>query len=147
MYQAPMNWDITTAHAPIIQSLLAGPAIGTIQLYASEWSATLHVERRPTGLTYEIVHQRVAQRVGKRAIWAHEDFKRVKNFVSTYNANNVSDERISANPKRATMDSADVERAVRAARYLENDAPTAKAHSRPTWGTPNGGAERKRNRE
>jgi hypothetical protein len=142
-----MNWDITTAHAPIIQSLLAGPAIGTIQLYASEWSAALHVERRPTGLMYEIVHQRVAQRAGKRVIWAHEDFKRVQNFVSTYNESNVKNERISADPKRAVMDSAGVERAVRAARYLENDAPTAKAHSKPIWGTPNGCAERKINLE
>lgn len=142
-----MNWDITTAHAPITQSLLAGPAIGTIQLYASEWSATLHVERRPTGLMREIVHQRVAQRAGKRVIWAHEEFKRVQNFVSTYNVNNVKNERISADPKRTVMDSAGAERAVRAARYLENDAPTAKAHSKPAWGTPNGDTERKRNRE
>ena len=115
MYQAPMNWDITTAHAPIIQSLLAGPAIGTIQLYASEWSAALHVERRPMGLKYEIMSQRVAQRAGKRVIWAHEDLKCVQYFVSTYNVSNVKNERIRADPKRAEKDSTGDERAVRAA--------------------------------
>lgn len=115
MYQAPMNWDMTTAHAPIIQSLLAGPAIGTIQLYASKLSAALHVERRPTGLLYEIMAQRVAQRAGKRVIWAHEDLIRVQSFVSTYNVSNVRDERNSADKERAVMDSADDERAVRAA--------------------------------
>jgi hypothetical protein len=95
---------------------------------------------------YEIVHQRVAQRAGKRVIWAHEDFKRVQNFVSTYNVNNVENERISADPKRTVMDSGGEERAVRAARYLENDDPIDKAHSKPAWGNPNG-PERKRNRE
>ena len=115
MYQASMNWDITTAHAPIIQSLLAGPAIGTIQLYASKWSAVLHVERRPTGLMYVIMHQRVAQRAGKKVIWAHEDLKCVQYFVSRYNATNVRNERNSADPKRTEIDSADAERAERAA--------------------------------
>jgi hypothetical protein len=112
MYHAPMNWDITTAHAPMIQSLPAGPAIGTIQLYASEWSAALHVERCPTGLIYDMVHQRLAQRAGKRVICAHEEPKRVQYLVSMNNANNVKLERISAEPMSTAIDSTGVDKAV-----------------------------------
>ena len=78
-------------------------------------------------------------------ICPHE-LRRVKNFVSTYNAKIVTPERPSADAKSAAMDSTGVERALKDARYLENDAPTARAHNKAIWGT-NDCVERKRNRE
>ena len=60
----------------------------------------------------DTIHQRVAQRAGKRVICAHEELKCVQNFVSAYNANSVKIERIRAEPKSKVIDSTGVERAL-----------------------------------
>lgn len=61
---------------------------------------------------YDMVHQRVAQRAGKKVTWAHEELKRVQSFVSTYNADNVKNDRNNAETKSTMMDPAGVERAL-----------------------------------